>query len=1203
MSDTINTSNIKRNSRDFSFVDSLGSFIQNYEFSRGYDEFKQVSATNKYSYIWEVLSAIGGDYAETIYENVLNYIDNVANVDLCKVKDLQSMITVLGIDYNIINDVQSMPVEIVNMIDILSINKHYLLDNHTFASAFAAELSQYNEGKLFLSAKQDELSDTFDLSSSIYDEQGLFAKVQLSDYTQQDSYLDNDKYKDFLTDLFKQMLDKHVYMQYADAEESLSTEHTYIYEYIAQKLIAKNNLAANVNDTYDEQIKTLKLKYRLENFKQDEIVDDIEDGNDYIEKYNQYEQEVLSAEIERREAVYPDTKTYTQYENQLGYSISRQSYYREKKVKEYFSFIEDTYSALIDSKSNDVESILNGTSTTSIKVYDKDENYFDVDSATSNTLLYYDTYSKQYLIRTTYIASIAEMLAQNVLDIADIRDQIKIQMRKTYLKGTFLLLSYVINEFLKYNIAKNYGNKVYSDENVPLSNFIENCILNDGVELIEYMDDTEYFNISSDTDLSVESELSLKMLNRDDVNPKFYDNSEQKVGLTTNDLPLEEIDNFYRNQLKMQLNEVKTSSDLTTFLSLIYDYGANNTFLADRTEEGLSGEFYCQVWNPSLSTCINEANEELSVGGNEWLGDPDLAIQRKDADLSVADEIIEELNEHIANGYVLQNEPVSAQILRLSTFVFDYHVQKISNDNQTTKDEVLQSITENEDVVVQTSSDMQNLSTQYDELIAQDDYQVYLSNYEEGSIQYEHMSYRISAYLSSVEKETNGIKFENSALTAQISALCADYMALQNRLSTLVNDYVKDEDYWPYYYANTADEITAQTQALASYLSTQLDAITSSLLKHQQNHLDQLLTYKQEVLNMIDVFTEVSALYESYEIQVFGKTGTSHEDGSKTWSYWGSPITRNKGEKDEYVWAYDIYSYTARWNAINPSDSISAKLKEINQRCATEHIAPSESIRYKDTSYYNDNGDKVWKRELEKAYDGVFYTPWADAQSTETEATILAKLEQLVVDFDAVQKMINIELTCLGEDIGTISVTDFNIDNVGDKLEELLSQLIEKITNLDDNYVKLEHFVASDEFIKESNSKITRLQWILKTDESDSPPNSTSEIWNISKINNEFYSIKSRFDAAKEAHKSYLKEYSDPEIGTLLEQFAELTSWMQSHDAECKKTIEDTLKQILKDNDDLYSDFKTFTETLQKALVEKVNDQREYVLKYVNYEF
>ena len=100
-----------------------------------------MSATNKYSYIWEVLSAIGGDYAETIYENVLNYIDNVANVDLCKVKDLQSMITVLGIDYNIINDVQSMPVEIVNMIDILSINKHYLLDNHTFASAFAAELS------------------------------------------------------------------------------------------------------------------------------------------------------------------------------------------------------------------------------------------------------------------------------------------------------------------------------------------------------------------------------------------------------------------------------------------------------------------------------------------------------------------------------------------------------------------------------------------------------------------------------------------------------------------------------------------------------------------------------------------------------------------------------------------------------------------------------------------------------------------------------------------------------------------------------------------------------------------------------------------------------------------------------------------------------------------------------------------------------
>lgn len=38
MAVTVNNS-IKRNSNDFSFVDRLGSFINNFEWSRGYDDF------------------------------------------------------------------------------------------------------------------------------------------------------------------------------------------------------------------------------------------------------------------------------------------------------------------------------------------------------------------------------------------------------------------------------------------------------------------------------------------------------------------------------------------------------------------------------------------------------------------------------------------------------------------------------------------------------------------------------------------------------------------------------------------------------------------------------------------------------------------------------------------------------------------------------------------------------------------------------------------------------------------------------------------------------------------------------------------------------------------------------------------------------------------------------------------------------------
>lgn len=223
----INIDNIKRNSRGFSFVDTLGSFINNYEFGSGYRKFQESGEATKEGYIWAAISAIGGSYAETIYENVLNYIDNVSNVDLCKVKNLQSMIKILGIDYNVINDVEAMPVELVNLIDILSINKHYLVDNKTFAeafisrdsssepsapsvdlgtfaSSFISELSAYDSGKCFVSADfYSTLSTDVSAKYDPYTGEVISAEDVLVDYKEVSSYLDNDKYYQFLTSTYR----------------------------------------------------------------------------------------------------------------------------------------------------------------------------------------------------------------------------------------------------------------------------------------------------------------------------------------------------------------------------------------------------------------------------------------------------------------------------------------------------------------------------------------------------------------------------------------------------------------------------------------------------------------------------------------------------------------------------------------------------------------------------------------------------------------------------------------------------------------------------------------------------------------------------------------------------------------------------------------------------------------------------------------
>lgn len=88
----------------------------------------------------------------------------------------------------------------------------------------------------------------------------------------------------------------------------------------------------------------------------------------------------MSAEQKRRNSTYAYTKAYAQSEDSSeGYSLTRYSWYREQKVAEYFRFVEDTYSGLTNAKSNDIESVLKGTSNTNVHVYDKDNDYFVID--------------------------------------------------------------------------------------------------------------------------------------------------------------------------------------------------------------------------------------------------------------------------------------------------------------------------------------------------------------------------------------------------------------------------------------------------------------------------------------------------------------------------------------------------------------------------------------------------------------------------------------------------------------------------------------------------------------------------------------------------------------------------------------------------------------------------------------------------------
>ena len=116
----------QKNTNNFSFTDTIGSFINNREFSKGYDDFKNGNVTEK-SHIFSALSAIGQEFGERLYSDVIHYVDNVANVDTCKIKALKSMMYFLGIEYKVISNINLFPVELLDLMDILSLNPKFLL--------------------------------------------------------------------------------------------------------------------------------------------------------------------------------------------------------------------------------------------------------------------------------------------------------------------------------------------------------------------------------------------------------------------------------------------------------------------------------------------------------------------------------------------------------------------------------------------------------------------------------------------------------------------------------------------------------------------------------------------------------------------------------------------------------------------------------------------------------------------------------------------------------------------------------------------------------------------------------------------------------------------------------------------------------------------------------------------------------------------
>lgn len=531
---TIDTKN------DFSFVDKLGSFIGNSEFHKSFADYKNGQVT-KTTFVWEALQAIGDEVGKKIYSNIRDYIDLVSNVDRCKAKNLQSMMSMYGEKFQILDNIDGYPLEVQNLIDLFSIQRKYILKNDFLRDDFIQDLE--SEGVLSSLGE----NHTYGYYKDDYDQY----KISVDE-----TVFNSEMYENYIKKIFKNLLSDFLELNYND------TPKTKIIDTFTEDDLRGYTISSYYS-LKDSNIQQFRDKYIIPaSFDEQEIVDAIDNGKDFLDNYVGFELELLKLEIARRAQTLKLTTTgvykFKDNENQSIELKTKYSYYRKAKVLEYYHFINNIFTQPGEISGNGK--------------YVFDERFFEIPGNDINVLSAKDDYG--YTVNEEILDYAAECLTRIVSYITSLRERIKLQTRKNYMKGTNNLLRYLINQYLVDYGKTSYLFKKY--ENV-LSDIQERMIKHssENVNVVEYFDETEYYNL--------ETVKTPKALNSGNVNQRFWQGEgNQKTGTFSDN----EIKKFYMNDLALSSNS--QVSDLIEFLDVIYNLGANTSYIDKNTGEFVS---------------------------------------------------------------------------------------------------------------------------------------------------------------------------------------------------------------------------------------------------------------------------------------------------------------------------------------------------------------------------------------------------------------------------------------------------------------------------------------------------------------------------------------------------------------------------------------------------------------------------------------
>lgn len=572
MSDTDNWQNVNKKGDVFSVSSKLSEYTINPDWVDGYKALSNPEIQSDYKFFWKTMSATCDDIGSEIYKKIENYIGNISDIDTCEIHSLQDFAKLYGYNEDLTYSNFSFPVEILNIINIFSLNKECLYGaNSVLTTETRNTLSSFITSSFYLSS-----STGWDESTS------TTIPSYVTDILQN---RDDSSYIPYIKSVFFNTLSSFCQMKYRDDEDIHESKNIYEKNFVR---FSTDLFKADKESTKDILFKKIKLNVPTY-FPERKYVDDIIKNLKKMTDFTVAEQQILQMELDRR----------AENRNKQN-NLSRYSQERENKVLEYFRFI---------------LTFLDEPFTTAI--YNVNTNKDLITGSNNTTLITQDFQTKAVEFDYTVLDSVATKLTNMCLKLSYIRERLKTQAQKFYMSGTENIIVSSIRELLYTSIYNKDNNWRYilSGSNTPIE-------ANDNlkIELIEYIDPTEYFNIATTSGETVSAGDGDSGLNI-----RYWENEDSYNG----DITDEEILQFYNKvglgNLFTQTYHVSSISgsasdgtelsaySLSGFLATIFNAGAtsatSSTFY--QTLTGISN-----TYTPMPSSGWSSVTYGLDVSGN-----------------------------------------------------------------------------------------------------------------------------------------------------------------------------------------------------------------------------------------------------------------------------------------------------------------------------------------------------------------------------------------------------------------------------------------------------------------------------------------------------------------------------------------------------------------------------------------------------------